>query len=380
MKRTLSLIIALALTFALFAGCTAKTETPATPTPSPAAVATPAAENTPAATPTENAEAATERSFTDSVGRTVTLPATITKISPSGALAQMFLIAIAPDLLVSVASEYSDSNAKYVASNLSGLPVVGQFYGSDDLNFETIANIAPDVVIDVGEPKKTIVEDMDSITEKLAIPSVHVTADLRGTADAFRTLGKLLDREEKGEELAAYCENALKLVDDVVAQVGDNKARAVWALGDNGTNVMAKTSFHAEAFDLVADNVAIADEVSSKGSGNETDLEQIALWNPDVIIFSPNSAYSVAGTDPVWSELTAIKDGAYYEVPQGPYNWMGSPPSINRYIGMLWLTKILYPQYADYDLQALATEYYNLFYGYTLSADEYAALTANSVK
>jgi iron complex transport system substrate-binding protein len=291
----------------------------------------------------------------------------------------MFLIAIAPDLLVSVASEYKGDNAKYVPANLAGLPVVGQFYGSDDLNYETIANIAPDVVIDVGEPKKTIVEDMDSITEKLAIPAVHVTADLRGTAEAFRTLGKLLGRESKGEELAAYCDNALSLVDAVMAQVGDNKARAIWALGDGGTNVMAKTSFHAEAFDLVADNVAIADEVSSKGSGNETDLEQIALWNPDVIIFAPDSAYSAAGTDPVWAELTAVKNGAYYEVPQGPYNWMGSPPSINRYIGMLWLTKLLYPQYASYDLQALTIEYYNLFYGYTLSADEYKALTANSV-
>jgi molybdate transport system substrate-binding protein len=59
---------------------------------------------------------------------------------------------------------------------------------------------------------------------------------------------------------------------------------------------------------------------------------------------------------------------------------MGSPPSINRFIGMLWLTKLLYPQYATYDLQALTVEYYKAFYGYDLSIEEYLTLTANSVK
>ncbi|MDR0818609.1 MAG: ABC transporter substrate-binding protein [Oscillospiraceae bacterium] len=381
MKKTLALLLVLAMIFTLFAACNSST---ATPTDSPTQTAAPTA--TAAAVPTNTPDAATPepqattQSFTDSVGRTVELPASITKISPSGALAQMFLLAIAPDLLCTVASKYSDNNLKYVPSYLNDLPEVGQFYGSDDLNFESIAAINPEVVIDLGEPKKTIVEDMDSITEKLAIPAVHITADLRGTADAFRTLGKLLGREAKGEELAAFCEKALASSDDYITRAGDGKPTILYLLGDAGLNVLAKTSFHAEILDFVADNIAVVDEPSSRGSGNETDLEQISIWNPEVILFGPGSVYSTVAADPTWSQLDAIKNGRYYEVPEGPYNWMGSPPSINRYLGMIWLTQILYGDSASVALlKSEVVEYYNLFYGHTLTDAEYSALTANAL-
>lgn len=41
--------------------------------------------------------------------------------------------------------------------------------------------------------------------------------------------------------------------------------------------------------------------------------------------------------------------------------------------------KLLYPETADYDLQAEVTEYFRLFYHTTLSEDTYNALAANSI-
>jgi iron complex transport system substrate-binding protein len=116
------------------------------------------------------------------------------------------------------------------------------------------------------------------------------------------------------------------------------------------------------------------DNPSSRGSGNEADLEQILLWDPEAILFAPGSVYAKAGDDPVWKQLRAVKNRAYYEVPQGPYNWMGSPPSVNRYLGMLWMGKILYPQYAAYDLYRETAEYYRVFYGYELSRERFNRL------
>jgi iron complex transport system substrate-binding protein len=58
---------------------------------------------------------------------------------------------------------------------------------------------------------------------------------------------------------------------------------------------------------------------------------------------------------------------------------MGSPPSINRYLGMIWLGKILYPQYAGYDLYAETSEYYRLFYGKDLTREQFDRLTARSL-
>ncbi|MDR1329592.1 MAG: ABC transporter substrate-binding protein [Oscillospiraceae bacterium] len=368
MKKLLALILALALSLGILASCAGNSPSE-TPPPLPSEdIALP---DEPSTEPDESEPLF----FTDSAGRTVELPANITSISPSGALAQMFLIAIAPDYLVTIASEYSEEDAKYIPGEVVGLPVVGQFYGSDDLNFESIAAIGPELVIDVGEPKNTIVEDMDSITANLAIPSVHITATLDSTPDAFRTLGAILGREERGEELAQFCEKILAQTDEIMAQIGDNKVSALYLLGDAGLNVLAKTSFHSEVLDKLTDNLAVVDEPSSRGSGNETDLEQISLWNPQVILFAPGSVYADVASDPTWSQLDAIKNRQYYEVPQGPYNWMGTPPSINRYLGMIWLTQILYPVEAQFGVFEEVQEYYKLFYGYDLTNEEFESLS-----
>ncbi|GHV80838.1 ABC transporter substrate-binding protein [Spirochaetia bacterium] len=318
--------------------------------------------------------------FTDSTGRTLELPAKITRVAPSGALAQMFLLAIAPDLLCAVSSAYSPAQAEFVPAYLMDLPVVGQFYGTANLNPEEIARIGPDVVIDIGEPKDSIAADMNAITASIAIPAIHITATLRSTPQAFRTLGKLLDREDQGERLAQFCEKALALAEDVVAKAGSNKKTILYCMGPGGLNVLAAHTFHTEILDWIAANKAVVNNPAARGSGNESNLEQILLWNPEVIIFGADSVYDTAGTDPTWRQLRAIQSNSYYEVPQGPYNWMGGPPSINRYLGMLWLGKILYPQNARYDLYTETAEYYRLFYGYELSRERFDRLIAKSVQ
>ncbi|MCL2736872.1 MAG: ABC transporter substrate-binding protein [Propionibacteriaceae bacterium] len=354
-KTIIALVLGLGLT--LLSSCTTSPTDPPSPT------------------------ATTPVSFTDDAGRTVEVPApsTLTRVSPSGALSQMFLMAIAPDLMVSLGSAYSASDAAYIPPDVAALPAVGELYGSATLNYETVAALHPQLVVDVGEPKGTIVEDMDTITANLAVPAVHITATLTSTPDAFRELGRLLGREDRAEQLASFCEQILAQSDDVMAKVGDAKLSAVYLLGSDGLNVIPKGSYHAEVLDEVTTNIAVVPSPSSSGMGNQTDLEQINVWNPDVILFAPASAYPAVTSDPAWSSLSAIKDGQYYETPEGPYNWFGQPPSINRYLSLMWLTKLLYPQYATFDLRAEVTSYYSLFYGHTLTPAEYATLTERSL-
>jgi iron complex transport system substrate-binding protein len=47
--------------------------------------------------------------------------------------------------------------------------------------------------------------------------------------------------------------------------------------------------------------------------------------------------------------------------------------------GMLWLGQLLYPEYADYDLQTEITEYCKLFYGCELSQPLYDNLLADAL-
>jgi iron complex transport system substrate-binding protein len=319
------------------------------------------------------------RVFVDSAGREVELPGKISRIVPSGPLAQMFLLAIAPDMVCAISSAYNPDELAFVPASFAELPVVGQFYGAANLNPEEIARIGPDLVIDIGEPKDTIAWDMDNISASVGVPAVHVTATLWSTAQAFRTLGQLLDREAQGEALARFCEKTLASGEAVMERVGERKKSVLYCLGKAGLNVLAKGSFHTEVLDWMADNRAVVATPTSRGSGNETNLEQLLLWDPEVILFGADSVYAAAAQDPTWRQLGAIRRGDYYEVPRAPANWVGSPPSTNRFLGVLWLGVVLYPEYVGYDLYAETAEYYRLFYGHELSREGFRRITAGGL-
>ena len=157
------------------------------------------------------------------------------------------------------------------------------------------------------------------------------------------------------------------------------KVDALYLLGTEGDHVIARNSYHSEVMDLLTNNLAVVETPSSKGTGNEVDLEQILSWDPEVILFGDGSVYESVAGDPLWQNITAIRRGNYYEVPFGPYNWMGFPPSVQRYLGMLWLGALLYPENIKYDLYEEVRTYYDLFYHCELTEDQFSALMENSI-
>ncbi len=318
------------------------------------------------------------RAFTDSVGRTVELPKDLEKVAVSGPLAQIVLFALCPDRLVGIANNWDETAAQFFDAKYYDLPILGQLYGGKgELNLETLLSSGAQVVIDVGEPKGTIVEDLDALQEQTGIPFVHITALTATMGDAYRKLGELLNMPEEAEALAAYCDRVYARTLEIAGSV--EKKNLLYITGDQGLNVIAQGSYHGEIIDLLSNNLAVVESPSSKGTGNEVDMEQILLWNPEVILFSPGSIYSDVANRPEWQTVAAIRNGAYYEVPFGPYNWMGFPPSVQRYLGMMWMSQLLYPETAQYDLYGAVKEYFELFYHCGITFEQFDALMANSI-
>lgn len=318
------------------------------------------------------------RVFKDSCGREVTVPVNVEKVAISGPLAQIVVFALAPDKLVGIANAWDESAAEFLDTRYYDLPLLGQLYGGKgEMNLETLLAAAPDVVIDVGEPKGSIAEDMDGLQEQTGIPFVHIDAYLASMDDTYAMLGDLLAMPNEAQGLADYCRFAYDRAVEIANSV--EKANILYIAGDEGLNVIAQGSYHAEVIDMLANNLAVVDEPSGKGTGNEVDMEQILSWNPDVILFAPGSIYDTVADNENWQTLTAIKNGAYYEVPMGPYNWMGFPPSVQRLLGMMWMTTVLYPDAVDYDLYTEVGSYFQMFYHCELTRAQYDALVANSL-
>lgn len=374
MKKALSVLLTLCLLLTVFAGCGKSQSAPETVLPATAAAT--AAETVLAETTPET------REFTDSTGRTVTIPYEITSIAVSGPLTQVYILPPAGDMLAGVSNSFADSAATYLPDYVTQLPELGQLYGGKgEMDLEALLAAAPDVVIDVGEAKKTIVEDLDALTEQTGIPFLHIDATVATAPEAYRQLGKLLGREEKAEELASWCERVYNRATEMMEKVDADNARKtlLYCLGDKGVNVLAEGSFHAETVNLMSRNLAVLEEVVSSGAGNEVDLEQILAWNPEYIIFAPDSCYHEVAAMPEWQSVEAVSSGHYYQTPYGPYGWLSSPPGVQRYLGILWLGTLLYPDYVEYDLQEEITEYYKLFYDCELTDEMYQTLIQNAI-
>lgn len=309
--------------------------------------------------------------YTDDCGRKVMLPEQINSFVASGPLSQIVLMSVAPEELKGLAVRWDASASGIIADEYLNLPYIGQLYDSSDLNIEGLAATAPDIIIDIGEAKPSIVQDMDELQKQTGIPAVHIEASLETMPQAYEKLGVLLDKTDKCAELSQYLQNTYDRTVSIMVEVGENKQRAIYVQGDNGESVVMKGSYHSKLIDMLTDNQAVSDTAVANGLGNEVSIEQIALWNPDIILFASEKMYENVENMPAWKELTAIKNGNYVLVPSCPYNWLGTPPSVQMYLGMIWLTQMMYPQYSEYDLKEEVCEYYRLFYGCQLTDEQY---------
>lgn len=328
----------------------------------------------------ENAPTEEKRVFVDSCGREVLVDKEITKVALSGTLAQIVVFALAPEKMVGLVSEWDSMAKEYLATEYYQMPVIGQLYGGKgEINLEELLAVAPQLVIDIGEAKDGMAEDLDALQQQTGIPFVHIDAYLDNTAEMFRIVGELLGAEEQAEKLATYWTTHFDMVNDILAEVGESKAELLYIAGDEGLNVIANGAYHSEVIDMFSNNIAIVENPSSKGTGNEVDMEQLLMWNPQYLIFDSESIYDQVAERPEWQNMDAVKAGRYYEVPAGPYSWLGFPPSVQRILGMMWMEQLFYPEYCDFDLKAAVKEYYSLFYHCELTDAQYEALVANSL-
>lgn len=155
------------------------------------------------------------RVITDSAGRQVEIPADIQRVAPSGSTAQMILMPIAYDLLAGLSSSPGTAQMPYFPEEVRYLPTFGQFYGSKaNLNMESLIDARPQIIIDLGDAKDTIADDMDRIQKQTGIPTVFIETDLDDMADAYRMLGDILNRAGTAEPLAQFIEKSVAMAQE----------------------------------------------------------------------------------------------------------------------------------------------------------------------
>lgn len=317
--------------------------------------------------------------ITDMAGRQADVPETITKVICADMTATSFMYALAPEMLCGRNMKASDAERSVIPESFTGLPVIGViFYGKSTFNIEAAANLHPDVLLCPLFQHTTAeyIADYEEFGRRLGVPVVMVALDLEKLPEAFRFMGKLLDREEQAAKLASYAQETLDWAGFVRSNIRDTLS-VYMAEGTTGLNTIPAGSTHSQVIEMAgAGNCATVDEAYGY-KAIPVSFEQIMNWKPDyVILNSRMSAEEQTGllskmrNDRVWQSLDAVKEGSVLVVPVVPFNWIGRPPGINRLIGIRWLAASLYPAVAQINITEEVDRFFSLFYHVRLSTED----------
>jgi iron complex transport system substrate-binding protein len=304
--------------------------------------------------------AARAATVTDSAGRSVPVPGRVERVFPAGPPAAIMLYTLAPQLLLGWPRPNGAAEREFLLPDVGGRPEVGRITGrGNTANLEAVLNLKPDLVLDVGYVTDTYVSLANRVQEQTGISYALLDGGFGATAGAYRLLGDLIGRRDDAEVLARYTETTVATISGRIAAIPkDRRPRIYFARGPRGLETGLGGSITVETIELLAQNVA----GETRGGLGTVSIEQVLVWNPDVIVTIERDFATKVYDDPAWSTVAAVKARRVHLAPRLPFGWVDFPPSVNRLIGLWWLAKILYPDLFPEDLRALTREFYDKFY------------------
>ncbi len=324
------------------------------------------------------------RMIIDMSGRKVEVPKVIKKAQPAFLIAEAAIYTLNPEKILAKSSDINENEKKYVNEKYYNAPVLGSFMRGNEANEEELLKLNPDVMVYMGILGDDKVKLADETQKRLGIPIVLVDSRLDSLAESYIFLGDLLNEENKAKELSEYTKNTIEQARKTGKEIKDeDKVKIYCAQGEDGLTTDASGSIHAEIIDLVGGKNAADVEGKKTYARSEVSMEEILKWNPEVIVVhkqGDNGLNSTLNNDKKWEDIDAIKNGKVYEIPVLPFNWYDRPPSVNRIMGIKWLGNLLYPEEFDYDMKEETKGFYELFYNYELTDEEFDEITENALR
>ncbi len=307
--------------------------------------------------------------LTDQAGRELEIEQPVQRVISTYGPATSFIYAVgAGNQLVS--ASYLGSRDPFGASVMEKIDprfqeIMGEeFFTQDDFNLEQAASLNPDLIVASSRSAW-----LDSASQ-LDIPIFLVNAETEESLkEAMLLIGQIFGSDSLSQA-QAWVEYYDEIVDSVSEETGgipQNERPRVLFTGTEPLRVASGDMYQTSIIEAAG-----GDSVSSELTGywNDVNLEQVALWNPDIIIVPPYGGATVeAITDsPEWQILDAVKEGKVYRMPKLVVPW--DTPAPDSVLGIVWMAQLLHPDLVELDCANEATYFYETFYQYSLTVEE----------
>lgn len=323
----------------------------------------------------------------DALGRPLALDGPARKVLCSGSGALRLLTYLqAQDLIVAVEdiekrSEAMDARPYFLANPaFRDLPLFGEFRGRARAELILGLPEAPQVIFKTDPEAGTPAAELQEATGIPVIPLDYGNLLDRREAlyASLRTMGRVVDRQERAEAVIAFFETTLDDLKRRSASLAeeDRPGCYVGGVGFRGAHGLSATELGYPPFVFTGARAVTEEEApSDRASHAEISREKLLAWDPQYLFIDlstlnagerAGALYELKNT-PIWKDLRALKEGHVYGLL--PYNWytqnFGSILADAYFVG-----KTLFPQgYGDVDPAAKADEIYRFLVGKALFSE-----------
>ncbi len=258
---------------------------------------------------------------------------------------------------------------KLAAPALIDLPNVGSAKAFD---LEACIATEPDLVILPMKQKDTAqtLQEM-GIATLLVLPESH-----EQLIEMFTLIGTATNTVKQAEKLISYYNTKLSAVTELTRDIPDDEKPVVY-LGSTGDILRTAPREMYQASLITTAGGKNAGDVLEGTSWTDIDNETFLTMNPDIIVI-PTDNFAVSSPDytaedvmnnPTFSDVTAVKNSAVYQMPVGYEAWDSPVPS--GILGTLWMLKTLHPElYPAEQFAADVNEFYTVFYGFSVNEQD----------
>jgi iron complex transport system substrate-binding protein len=312
------------------------------------------------------------RQVTDMAGRTVALPPRIERTVTLGSLPVLNSFVFAMGEARTIANGLADfarPHWKYqnvFAPQLAGLPAMQQ--PNREPNVEAILLARPDVVL-------TMHRESVAPLERRGIAVVFLAWRAPEDVKACMTLlGEVFGRQEAAARYNRYFDATLARVGAALADLPPARRPKVLYLQPE---TLTQPRLIAEWWIPAAGGISVTDDGRTAES-RTVSLEQVVLWDPDILIVTGPKDVAFVNADRVFRQLKAVRTGRVHVVPVGAHTWANR--TAEQPLTVLWAAKAFHPdRFASLDLAAETKAFYRDFFGHALSDAEVAEMLSGTL-
>lgn len=238
---------------------------------------------------------------------------------------------------------------------------------SGKINIEELIQCKPDLIFIKGETAR----DRGELKklDKIGIPYLIIEyKSMKEQQRAIETIGKAVGNVQKAQKYISYYNNVLERVGRRISRIPENQRVRVYHSINEATRTDVRGTLSADWLKAAgAQNVSVNQQLRLFEGKNYASLEQILLWDPDVILVNEPGVGDYIMSNPQWASLKAVKNHRVIQMPIGISRW-GHPSSLETPLVILWTAKILYPHmFSDVNMVKEIQYFYREFFGYAVS-------------